>query len=130
MKQVTLLGVGQIGASIGLGLKVEHGKKYRVVGYDPDQDVHQRAEKIGAVDSAVWNLDTAVRDADVVIISLPVTRAYEIMENIAPYLREDVTMTDTCSTKRSILHWAAEILPSNASFVGGSPVGEGGCHRA
>ena len=38
MKQVTLIGVGQIGASIGLGLKTEHGKKYRVVGYDPDQD--------------------------------------------------------------------------------------------
>ena len=122
MKQVTLLGVGQIGASIGLGLKVEHGKKYRVVGYDPDQDVHQRAEKIGAVDSAIWNLDTAVRDADVVIISLPVNRAYEIMENIAPYLRDDVTVTDTCSTKRSILHWAADILPSHASFVGGHPL--------
>ncbi len=122
MKQVTLLGVGQIGASIGLGLKVEHGKKYRIVGYDPDQDIHQRAEKIGAVDSAIWNLDTAVRDADVVIISLPVNRAYEVMENIAPYLRDDVTVTDTCTTKRSILHWASELLPSHASFVGGHPL--------
>ena len=70
MKQVTLLGVSQIGASIGLGLRAEHARKYRVVGYDPDQDIHAQAEKIGAVDSAEWNLDTAVRDADVVIISL------------------------------------------------------------
>ena len=122
MKQVTLIGTGQIGASIGLGLKVEHGKKYRVVGYDPDQDVHARAEKIGAVDSAEWNLDVAVRDADVVVISLPVTRAYDLLENISPYVKDGVTITDTCSTKRSILRWADDLLPDGASFVGGHPL--------
>ena len=122
MKQVTLIGVGQIGASIGLGLKMEHAKKYRVVGYDPDQDIHARAEKIGAVDSAEWNLDVAVRDADVVIISLPVTRAYELLDNISPYLKDGVTVTDTCTTKRSILRWAEDLLPSGASFVGGHPL--------
>ena len=122
MKQVTLIGVGQIGASIGLGLKVEHAKKYRVVGYDPDQDIHARAEKIGAVDSAEWNLDVAVRDADVVIISLPVTRAYELLDNISPYLKDGVTVTDTCTTKRSILRWSEDLLPSGASFVGGHPL--------
>ena len=84
MKNVTLIGVGQIGASIGLGLRTEHGKKYRVVGYDPDQDLHAQAEKIGAVDSAEWNLDVAVRDADVIMLSLPVTRSYEMLETIAP----------------------------------------------
>ncbi len=122
MKQITLIGVGQIGASIGLGLRTEHAKKYSIVGYDPDQDVHSQAEKIGAVDTAEWNLDVAVRDADVIIISLPVTRAYDIMENIAPYISSDVTVTDTCNTKRSILHWADELLPSHASFVGGHPL--------
>ena len=122
MKQVTLIGVGQIGASIGLGLKVEHAKKYRVVGYDPDQDLHAQAEKIGAVDSAEWNLDVAVRNADVVVLSLPVTRSYEMLETIAPYLSEDVTITDTCSTKRSILRWAEDLLPQHASFVGGHPL--------
>ena len=122
MKQVTLIGVGQIGASIGLGLKSAHGKKYRVIGYDPDQDIHARAEKIGAVDSAEWNLDVAVRDADVVVISVPVTRAYEMLETIAPYVNDHVTITDTCSTKRSILRWAQDLLPQHASFVGGHPL--------
>ena len=122
MKQVTLIGVGQIGASIGLGLKTEHSKKYRVVGYDPDQDIHARAEKIGAVDSAEWNLDVAVRDADIIVISLPVTRAYDMMETIAPYVGDHVTITDTCSTKRSILQWAEDLLPQHASFVGGHPL--------
>ena len=116
MKNVTLIGTGQIGASIGLALKVEHPNKYRVVGYDPDQDTHARAEKIKAVDSAEWNLDVAVRDADIVVISLPVLRTYDILETIAPYLKDGTTVTDTCNTKRSILRWAEELLPSNVSF--------------
>ena len=122
MKQVTLIGVGQIGASIGLGLRTEHPKKYHILGYDPDQEQHSRAEKIGAVDKAEWNLDVAVREAEVVIISLPVTRSYDILETIAPYLNDRVTVTDTCSTKRSILRWAEDLLPAHASFVGGHPL--------
>ncbi len=122
MKNVTLIGVGQIGASIGLCLRTEHAKKYRVVGYDPDQDVHGRAEKMGAVDKAEWNLDVAVRDADIVVLSLPVTRSYDMLETIAPYLSENATVTDTCSTKRSILRWAEDLLPEHASFVGGHPL--------
>ena len=122
MKQITLIGVGQIGASIGLGLRTEKAREYRIIGYDPDQDIHVRSEKIGAVDKAEWNLDTAVRDADVIIISLPITRAYEMLENIAPYLGDNVTVTDTCSTKRSILRWSEELLPENISFVGGHPL--------
>ncbi len=125
MKNVTLIGTGQIGASIGLALKVEHPNKYRVVGYDPDQDTHARAEKIKAVDSAEWNLDVAVRDADIVVISLPVLRTYDILETIAPYLKDGTTVTDTCNTKRSILRWAEELLPSNVSFVGGHPLVKG-----
>ncbi len=122
MKQITLIGVGQIGASIGLGLRAEHAKKYRVIGYDPDQELHTRAEKIGAVDNAEWNLDIAVREADVVVISLPVTRSYDILQTIAPYLNDNATVTDTCSTKRSILRWAEDLLPGHASFVGGHPL--------
>lgn len=125
MKQVTLIGVNQVGASIGMSLKLDHGNKYRVVGYDSDQDLHARAEKIGAVDSAEWNLDVAVRDADVVVISTPVSTAYETLDNISPYLKDGATVTDTCSTKRSILHWAGDLLPRHASFVGGHPLVKG-----
>ncbi len=122
MKQITLIGLDRIGASIGMALREEHSRKYTVIGYDSDQDLHARATKIGAVDNAEWNLDTAVRDADIVVISTPVSAAYEMLENIAPYLKLGATVTDTCNTKRSILHWAEELLPARASFVGGHPL--------
>ena len=122
MKQITLIGVGQVGASIGMSLRVDHPNEYRVIGYDSDQDLHARAEKIGAVHEAEWNLDVAVRDADIVVISTPVSGAYDVLENISRYLKDGATVTDTCSTKRSILHWAGELLPPRVSFVGGHPL--------
>ncbi len=120
--QVTIVGINQVGASIGMCLRLNHRAKYNVVGYDPDSNVHSQAEKSGGVDKAEWNLDVAVREADLVIINTPVNAAYGMLENLAPYLKQGATVTDTCDTKRSILHWADQILPEHASFVGGNPL--------
>ena len=120
--QATIIGLNQVGTSIGMCLRLNHRQKYEVIGYEPDSKLHSVAEKSGGVDKAEWNLDVAVRGADIVIINLPVNAAYGILENISPFLKQGATVTDTCDTKRSILHWAEELLPDHASFVGGNPL--------
>lgn len=120
--QATIIGLNQIGTSIGMCLRVNHRSQYHVVGYESDSKLHGQAENSGGVDKAEWNLDVAVREADIVVVNVPVNAAYGVLENISPYLKEGATVTDTCDTKRSILHWADQLLPDHASFVGGNPL--------
>ncbi|HUS14924.1 MAG TPA: prephenate dehydrogenase [Chloroflexia bacterium] len=129
MPQITIIGLGTVGSSLGLALRryaqAPEGKaaQFTVVGYDPDLSMQQIAQrKDGAVDRTVGDLAAAVRDAPFVIIALPTTAMRAIFDAIAPHLPEGATVTDTAPGKRQVLRWAAELLPAGVSFVGGHPL--------
>ncbi len=128
MQQVSIIGLGLIGASIGLGLRrwaTDDGKRSPVVeltGFDIDLAHQNYAKKIKAVDRTEWNLRGAVERADFIIIATPVGSVREIFEAIAEYGKQGVVVTDTCSTKAAVLSWARELLPASVHFVGGHPM--------
>lgn len=53
--QITIVGLGQIGASVGLALK-EHTELVTRIGHDRRFDIAKQAEKLGAVDKIIPNL--------------------------------------------------------------------------
>ncbi len=120
--QVTIIGLGLIGASMGQALRAKHGDKVQIVGYDSDQDAHNSATRIGAADRSEWNLDDAVQDAEIVIAAAPANAVYDIFEAIAPHLRGGTVVIDTSSSKRAVTDWADELLPSTVDFVGIDPL--------
>jgi prephenate dehydrogenase len=120
--QVSIIGLGLIGASMGQALRAKHGDKITVVGYDSDQDAHNAAVKLGAVDRSEWNLDLAIRDADTVIIATPTNAIYDIFEACAPHFKSNALVIDTSSSKRAVTDWADELLPRNVDFVGIDPL--------
>ena len=124
--QVTIVGLGLIGSSMGMALKARHGGKITIVGYDSDQSTHDQAARIGAVDRSEWNLDTAVRDADLVIVATPANAVYDIFEAISSYLKHDAVVIDTASTKRAVMDWAEELLPRSVGYVGIDPLAGSG----
>ena len=122
MSQITIIGTGLIGTSIGLALKNVKNRTVQIVGHDREPTASRRAQKMGAVDKLEWNLLRAVRDADMVIMATPVVTMRTIMQEIAEVLPEDCIVTDTGSTKQQVLQWADEILPPHVDFVGGHPM--------
>ncbi|HKG26147.1 MAG TPA: prephenate dehydrogenase/arogenate dehydrogenase family protein [Thermomicrobiales bacterium] len=129
MQRVAIVGLGLIGGSIGLGLRrwsEQNGKSgqgaLEVIGFDTDLDQQHFAKKIGAVDSAEWELGKAIRNADLVVVCTPVRAAKEVFADIAPHLKSGAVVTDTGSTKEEVLAWAEELLPRTVSFVGGHPM--------
>lgn len=129
MQRVTIIGLGLIGGSIGLGLRrwssqnAKGGKDaLEVTGFDTDLEQQTYAKKINAVDRTEWNLVNAVKNADIVVIATPVLAAREIFVDIAPHLKSGTVVTDVSSTKSQILAWADELLPRTVSFVGGHPM--------
>ena len=119
--QVTIVGLEQIGASIGLGLKDKTEGMLRV-GHDPDPQTAQAAKKLGAVDRISLNLPAAVEKADLIILALPVDQVRDTLKVIAADVRKDAVILDTSPLKGQVLAWAKEILPAERHFVGLVPV--------
>lgn len=119
--QITIVGLGQIGASVGLALK-EHTELVTRIGHDRRFDIAKQAEKLGAVDRVVTNLPKSVRDADIVLLSLPVDQIRETMEYIAQDLKDGVVVMDTAPVKEVVAAWAGELLPAGRHYVGLTPV--------
>jgi prephenate dehydrogenase len=120
-QRVAILGTGLIGASLGMALK-RLTPPPQVIGFDLSSDARRAASGRKAVDRATGNLVEAVRDADLVVVSTPVRAMELLFQEIALLLRPGTVVTDTGSTKRQILAWAAQHLPDTVSFVGGHPM--------
>jgi prephenate dehydrogenase len=116
--QVTVVGLGLMGASLAGGLR---GKCRRVVG------VARRAESIeialvrGFVDWGTTDVAEGVREADVVVFATPVRIIVQQLREIAPLLPEGCLVMDLGSTKGRI---AAEMerLPDHVQPLGGHPM--------
>ncbi len=130
-QQVTIIGLGLIGGSIGIGLKQwsnNSGKRddvLEVTGFDVDLNNQNFAKKAKAVDRTEWSLANAVEGADLVILAVPPVAIRDVMSNIAPELREGTVVCDVASTKAHIMEWAAELLPDTVHFVGTHPMAGG-----
>ena len=118
--QITIIGLGQIGASIGLGLASQ--KQIVRVGQDLEPSVVKKAEKLGAVDKVIINLAKAVKDADAVILALPVDQIKDTLEFIAPELKPGAVLLDTAPVKAAVAEWAEKALPEGCYYVGMTPV--------
>jgi prephenate dehydrogenase len=121
MSKITIIGLGLIGTSIGMALRKAR-VNVEIVGHDKDRGASNKAAKMGATDKNEWNLIRAVEGAMIVIIATPVKTIEEVMQQIAPELPDGCIVTDTGSTKATVLNWAQEHLPPTVSFVGGHPM--------
>jgi prephenate dehydrogenase len=115
--QVTIIGLGQMGGSIGLALAV-HQEKIQRVGHDRDADVMRAAQKAGVVDAVEYNLPASVEKADIVILSLPLNEVRDTLDFIRQDLKEGVVVLDLSLAKRQGEAWARELLPDGRYYVG------------
>ena len=68
--RITIIGLGQIGSSIGLALKA-HNVDVHLLGHDKDPQTAKESQKAGAVDDVKYNLPASVYEANIVILALP-----------------------------------------------------------
>lgn len=119
--QITILGLGQIGASAGLALGNYPDNILRV-GHDKNHSVAQKAKKKQAVDKTMLNLSNSVKDADAVFLALPAHEVLSTLEHIAQDIKENTVIIDTVPMKRAVAAWAKEFLPPHRYYVGLSPI--------
>lgn len=122
MDKIAIIGLGLIGTSMGLAIRQTQNKNIEVVGIDLEPSNTSTARKMGAIDRDAHTIPEAVRDADLVIIAIPVLAIRDLFEFISEFLKEGAVVTDTGSTKKDVVAWAEELLPAGVSFVGGHPL--------
>ncbi len=118
--RITIVGLGQIGSSIGLALKA-HNLDIHRVGHDKDPQVAKESQKAGAVDDVKYNLPASIRESKIVILALPLVAVRETLEIIAPDLQEGTLILDTAPAKATVAAWAKELLPPGRFYIGLTP---------
>lgn len=118
--RITIIGLGQIGGSIGLALK-KSNVDLEIVGHDKDSRTAQLAQKRGAVDKTHWNLLNACQGAGLVVLALPLGAIRDTLTVLGKELPPGVIVTDTSTTKGPVLEWARVLTPG-VHFVGGDPI--------
>jgi prephenate dehydrogenase len=121
-KQVTIVGTGLIGGSLGLALKKRRLAR-RIVGCDR-APVLERAQKRGAIDSGTANPADASRGSDLVVLATPVISILDLISRLGPALSPKTLMTDVGSTKTEIVQCAAKSFGHDAGqrFLAGHPM--------
>jgi cyclohexadieny/prephenate dehydrogenase len=120
-QKIALIGIGLIGSSLAHVVRRE-GLGGHVSVSTRSAETLKRAEELGLGDS--WHADPrdAVRDADLIIISVPVGSSGAVAEQIAPALKPGAILTDVGSTKGSVVAQVTPFVPEGVHFVPGHPI--------
>jgi prephenate dehydrogenase len=118
---LAIVGLGQIGASVGLAL-ADQDQHIQRIGYDSDRSVTRQASNLKAVDKTTTKLKNLVNDADIVLMALPTDQMREMIEQIAPLMKSGAVLMDTALSKELVAKWATELLPDGCNYVGLTPV--------
>lgn len=120
MSKITIIGLGLIGASIGLALKRENSD-FEIMGHDRNNDAIVQARKIGAIDKSHWNLISSCEDADLILLTIPAAGIPPTLEAIKQDLKPGCLIMDTAPTMRQPLT-AASVLPANVYYISTNPI--------
>ena len=119
-KQVTIVGVGLIGGSLGMAIKKHHLAE-EVVGLSPHHSSLAYALESKAIDRGLHDIQKAVEAADLVIMATPVKTIISLLPMISKHLKRGAVVTDVGSIKTTIVD-TAERHFSSAFFVGSHPL--------
>lgn len=120
--KVTILGCGLIGGSLGAALRT-CGFAGSIVGYDAEA-VLEKGLRLGAIDVAATSVESAVWQADVVVLATPISSIISLLPTVARHAPPESLVTDTGSTKAEIVAQAGNVFGDSAAlrFLPGHPI--------
>ena len=119
--KIALVGIGLIGSSLARVIRRE-GLAGHVSISTRSASTLARAEELALGDSYTTDAAEAVRDADLVIVSVPVGSSGAVAAEIAPALKAGAIVTDVGSTKNSVIAQMGPHMPAGVHFIPGHPL--------
>ena len=114
--KIAIIGIGLIGSSLARVI-MKNKLAGKLCAFDGNSNFLAQAKELGIVDEVCANLETAVKDADLVVYATPVGAYGEITRQIVPYLKKGAIITDVGSIKKYAIAEIEKYLPENAEVV-------------
>jgi cyclohexadieny/prephenate dehydrogenase len=119
--RLALIGFGLIGGSIARAARAQ-GLAGEIVTTARSAKTRARVGELGVVDRVVDSNAEAVKDADLVILCIPVGACGPVAAEIAPHLKAGAIVSDVGSVKGAVVRDMAPHLPAGVHFVPAHPV--------
>ncbi|WP_108787443.1 prephenate/arogenate dehydrogenase family protein [Erythrobacter sp. Alg231-14] len=112
IQNVAIIGLGLLGGSIGLAVR-EHAPDVTTCGFDRDAGVRAAARDRGLVGTVCDNAADAVRDADLIILCVPVGAMEQAASDLSQHIRPNAIVSDVGSSKQSVAEALSRALPDH-----------------
>ncbi len=119
--RVALIGLGLIASSMFWAMK-RSGLAGEIVGYARSAETRDTARRIGLCDHVYDNMNEAVKDADLVVLCVPVGVMGSVAAEISGSLKAGATVSDVGSVKQDVIRTVGPHLPDNVHFVPAHPL--------
>jgi cyclohexadieny/prephenate dehydrogenase len=120
-EKIALIGIGLIGSSLARVIRREGLARHIAISTRSAATL-ARAEELGLGDSYATDAKLAVKDADLIIVSVPVGSSGVVAADIAAALKPGAILTDVGSTKASVIAQMAPFIPEGVHFIPGHPL--------
>ena len=118
---VAIIGGGLIGSSLLLSIK-ENSLCKTIKIYDSNIDVREKLKKIIEPDNIFTNIEETVKNSDLVVLCIPVGSMKETAKKISKILKFGCVLTDTGSTKSSVIDDIKSHLSEKTFFIPSHPL--------
>jgi len=116
-KNILIIGLGLMGASLGQALLKRREQKvnFKVLGYARKQETVEIALANNIIDEGETDLEPVVKQADVIVLCVPMLSIESSLKAIKPFLKESAVLTDVGSVKDEVVRASEKV------FCAGSP---------
>jgi len=119
--RLALIGTGLIGSSIARAARAQ-GVVGSIAATARSPQTRKRVAELGIADQVAETNAAAVKDADLVIVCIPVGASGAVAKEIGPHLKPGAIVSDVGSVKGAVLRDMAPHLPAGVHFIPAHPV--------
>ena len=121
IKKVAFIGMGLINSSLARDLKI---KKFYLSSsaYSRRLSTINKIKKLKLVDFASSNIEKTTKEADIIIVGIPVAAYQEVFKKICNNIKPGAIITDVGSVKKEVINSVKKYIPKNIDFVPGHPI--------
>ena len=120
-EEISIIGCGLIGSSILRAIEKKDISK-KIIVYDKSKEVLSYLKNKNLNISLTSDIRTATKNADLIIISAPLSAYKEILLSIKDNLKKNLILTDTGSAKKEVNKTIENLNLKNVSWIASHPI--------
>ena len=121
-KEISIIGLGLIGTSILHAINAKEKEEVTTYAYDINSKHREIVSEMKIATFVCDEIHDAIKHADLVILAVPVGSMKLVANSIKSSLKEGAIVTDTGSTKKSVIKDINPYMPTSINFIPSHPL--------